>query len=115
MAIRLYGTMSAEEGYNMMDRAFEKLGVLLREEHPQLLSCLLLLLSILDKADLVELIDQLLFHTHNLSNSESGSRSSHLDKLRLAEVLEEEFLSTATATTVCPKRNIWHLSFCIFS
>jgi hypothetical protein len=68
VAIRLYGTMSAKEGDKLMDNAFEKLSVLLREEHPQFLSCLLLLLSVLDKADLVELIDQLLTHTYHLSN-----------------------------------------------
>jgi hypothetical protein len=67
VAVRLYGTPSAEEGDLLMDTAFEKLNVLLREEHPQLLSCFLLLLGVLDSAGLFGLVNELLFHTHDLS------------------------------------------------
>jgi tetratricopeptide (TPR) repeat protein len=67
VATRLYGTSSAKEGDLLMDAAFEKLSVLLREEHPQLLCCFLLLLGVLDSAGLFGLVNELLFHAHDLS------------------------------------------------
>lgn len=67
VAIRLYGTSSAKEGDLLMDIAFEKLSILLQEEHPQFLSCFLLLLAVLDNAGLFGLVTQLLFHAHDLS------------------------------------------------
>jgi hypothetical protein len=67
VAIRLYGTSSAKEGDLLMDTAFGMLSVLLREEHPQLLSCFLCLLGVLDSAGLFGLVSELLFHAHDLS------------------------------------------------
>ena len=67
VATRLYGTSSAKEGDLLMDTAFEKLSVLFREEHPQLLSCFLLLLGMLDSEGLFGLANELLFHAHDLS------------------------------------------------
>jgi tetratricopeptide (TPR) repeat protein len=73
VAIHLYGTPGAKEGDLLMDTAFEKLSVLLREEHPQLLSCFLLLLGVLDSAGLFGLVKKLLFHTHDLSQIVLGT------------------------------------------
>jgi hypothetical protein len=67
VATRLYGTSSWKEGDMLMDTVFDKLSVLLREEHPQLLSCFLLLLGVLDSAGLFGLVNELLFHAHGLS------------------------------------------------
>jgi hypothetical protein len=67
VATRLYGTSSAKAGDLLMDAAFERLSILLREEHPQLLSCFLVLLGVLDSAGLFGLVNELLLHTHDLS------------------------------------------------
>lgn len=66
-ATLLYGTSWAKEGDLLMDAAFEKLGILLQEEHPQFLSCFLLLLGVFDSAGLFGLANMLLFHSHDLS------------------------------------------------
>jgi hypothetical protein len=67
VATLLYGTSYAKEGDLLMDAAFEKLGILLQEEHPQFLSCFLLLLGMFDSAGLFGLANKLLFHSHDLS------------------------------------------------
>jgi len=67
VATLLYGTSCAKEGDLLMDAAFEKLGILLQEEHPQFLSCFLLLLGVFDSAGLFGLTNMLLFHSHDLS------------------------------------------------
>jgi hypothetical protein len=67
VATLLYGTSYAKEGDLLMDAAFEKLGILLQEEHPQFLSCFLLLLAVFDSAGLFGLANKLLFHSHDLS------------------------------------------------
>jgi hypothetical protein len=67
VATLLYGTSYAKEGDLLMDTAFEKLGILLQEEHPQFLSCFLLLLAVFDSSGLFGLANKLLFHSHDLS------------------------------------------------
>jgi hypothetical protein len=67
VATLLYGTPCAKEGDLLMGATFEKLGILLQEEHPQFLSCFLLLLGMFDSAGLFGLANMLLFHSHDLS------------------------------------------------
>jgi hypothetical protein len=80
IATRLYGTDSAREAYTMKDEAFEKVSKLVREQHPQLLSCLLLLICLLDTTGFPELTQQLLYHTHNMAHIILGS-THHITRL----------------------------------
>lgn len=80
IATRLYGTDSAGEAFNMKEKAFGKLGRLIREQHPQFLSCLLLLVCLLDTAGFPELTQELLYHTHNMAHIILGS-THHITRL----------------------------------
>ena len=80
IATRLYGTDSAGKAYSMMDQAFEKFGRLIREQHPQFLTCLLLLVCLLDCTGFQELTSQVLFHTHDMACVIFGS-THHIARL----------------------------------
>lgn len=80
VATRLYGTHSAYEAYSMKNAAFEKLGQLIREQHPQLLSCFLLLICVLDSSGFPELSSEVLFYTHDMAHVKLGS-AHHITRL----------------------------------
>ena len=80
IATRLYGTNNAEEAYSIMNQAFEKFGRLIREQHPQLLTCLLLLICLLDYTGFRELTSEVLFHIHDMAYIMLGSKH-HITRL----------------------------------
>ncbi len=72
-ASRNYTTNCAGDAFAFIEAAFGTLKPLLYQEHPQLLSCLLLVLCVLTTANLPELPKEFLSYTNDLSRLVLGS------------------------------------------
>jgi tetratricopeptide (TPR) repeat protein len=62
------------EAGRLLNQAFETLRQLVQEQHPQLISCLLLVITILDGDGLSDLVDMLLQQLHDMSLLDQGAQ-----------------------------------------
>jgi hypothetical protein len=100
IATRLYGTASAGEAYSMKDAALEKLEHLIRQQHPQLLSCLLLLICVLNSTGFSEPSSKVLFHTHDMAYVILGS-THHITRLTSLLAHSEDILALVGYALEC--------------